>query len=561
MQLTDQQKTKYNTYREAGLEPNAALALVKKNNPAAPNPAAPNKGIDHVLFGGKGSFADSVGEGIKDATVGVAQDFGKIKEQDGIGAAVARLPLSMLAGAGEGVGTIIGSAVETADDVILGGNLGKTLSPVVEDFVQSNTGQAIMNGVEYVDEKTHGISGDILDSLNLLGITGAIKSAPAQSMKQSFVNGTKSVVGKADDILKKGKKKTSTIFDEFEEFDNIDDAMKSPKSGITPETKGIKSEFAPEKMAVPDKEFLLEVDPTLGKRYFEAFKASEQSHKVDNIFTVAIKDTKTALDDYVTKTKEVGSEIGKIKQKMEATPIDGAKVDDILGGLQTDLGKKGLEFVDGQFQQTAGRTSTFNQTDINLLNDLVKNLDNVKGNPTGLEINNAIEVLDNLKGLQNTTKTNAIDRLAIQVRGQLDEVRKAGLDDVEKAAFTEYSTAIEFVNDFQKGNLENKVAALLNKSGSKYENRLTLISNEIERVTGTKISDYAMLAKVLTKASKDGSRNASTLKQYFDSASVGSMISPTQGANTLLGKGLEKLFDTDLLDEFEKAINTTVNTP
>ena len=551
MQLSDQQKTKYNTYREAGLEPTAALALVKKNNPAAPK-----KGIDHVLYGGKGSFADSVKTGLKDATVGIAEDFGKIREQDGIGAAISRLPLSALAGVGEGAGEIIGSAVETTDDILLGGQLGKTLSPAVESFIQSNTGQAIVNGAEYVDEKTHGISGDILDSLNLLGITGAIKSAPGQAFKQNLINSTKRISTKTDDIIKKGKVSLLDDFDDLK-FDTIDDAMKSPKSGITPNTKGIKSEFAPEKMTVPDKEFLLEVDPTLGKKYFEAFKASEQSHKVDNIFTVAIKDTKTALDDYITKTKDVGSEIGQIKAKMEAVPVNGSKVDDILGGLQNDLGKKGLEFVDGQFQQVAGKTSTFNTTDINLLNDLVKNLDNIKNNPTGLEINNAIEVLDNLKGLQNTTKTNSIDRLAISVRKQLDDVRKEGLTDVEKAAFTEYSDAIGFVNDFQKGNLENKIAALLNKSGSKYENRLTEISKEIERVTGTKIEDYAMLTKVLSKASRDGSRNASTLKQYFDSAS----LSPAASANGLIGKGLEKVFDTDLLDEFEKAINTTIKTP
>ena len=553
--LTDQQKTKYNTYREAGLEPNAALALVKKNNPATPN-----KGIDHVLFGGKGSFASSVGQGVKDATVGVVEDFVDQKNQYSLGEALVRTPLTALAGVGEGVGTILGSAAETADDIFLGGELGETLSPKVEEFMQSNTGQAIAGGIEYIDEKTHGISGDILDSLNLLGVAGFVKSGAATTVKEGFKNSTKSILGKTDDLIKTGKKKvTGSLLDDFDDlnFSNVDEAMKSPKSGITAETSGIKTKFAPEKISVPDKEFLIEVDKAIGKRYLEAFKASEQSHKVDNIFTVAIKDTKKALDDYVTKTKEVGSEIGKIKEKMEATPVDGAKVDDILGGLQNDLSKKGLEFVDGQFQQVAGRTSTFNKTDINLLNDLVKNLDNVKGNPTGLEINNAIEVLDNLKGLQNTTKTNAIDRLAIQVRKQLDDVRKAGLDDAEKAAFTEYSNTIEFVNDFQKGNLENKIAALLNKSGSKYENRLTEISNEITRVTGTNVEQYAMLTKILSKASRDGSRNASTLKQYFDSAS----LSPAATADGLVGKGLEKLFDTDMLEEMEKAINTTISTP
>ena len=258
--LTEQQQTKYNTYRRGGATPEEALALVKKNNPAKPN-----KGIDNVLFG-KGGFVSSVGEGIKDATVGVVQDFKDIKGNYGTAEAVARLPLTLLAGAGEGVGKVIGSGVETADDILLQGMLGKTLSPEVEKFVQSQTGQSIINGLTYVDQKTHGIAGDVLDAANLLGVTGLVKSAPAQSFKQSVINTTKnttkSLLGKVDDVVKTSAKKikSKSLLDDFAgEFDNLDDAMKSPKSGITPETTGVKSQFAPERISVPDKVFLIDV--------------------------------------------------------------------------------------------------------------------------------------------------------------------------------------------------------------------------------------------------------------------------------------------------------------
>lgn len=93
--------------------------------------------------------------------------------------------------------------------------------------------------------------------------------------------------------------------------------------------------------------------------------------------------------------------------------------------------------------------------------------------------------------------------------------------------------------------------ALLNVVGSKRDLKLKRIADEIKRVTGVDITDYAYLARILSEASGSQSRNRSLLNQYLGEAMT---MSPTGIMGRVVEGVANKLINVDKLKEIQKAL-------
>lgn len=148
-------------------------------------------------------------------------------------------------------------------------------------------------------------------------------------------------------------------------------------------------------------------------------------------------------------------------------------------------------------------------------------------------------------GLQGVSKT---------VRARLKDLRNKALGKKESGLFEAFSDAKGFIDEFKKGSSENKIMALLNVVGTKRDLKLKRIAEEIKRVTGEDITDYAYLARILSEASGTQSRNRSLLNQY-----IGEVVSmsPT-GILSRTAEGIaNKIINVDKLNEIRKAIEFT----
>jgi len=200
-QLTDEQKKQYNSYRAAGMPPERALAIATQNEDNAYNPAV-TEGVDNILFGNRSLTAGIIG-GVKEAAFGGIREISNDMQKYGVGTALAKSPLSLIAGAGRGVGTAVGSVFETADD-LTGETISQAINPAIESALQSDFAKRTADGFGKIDEAAYGIPSDILDSLNLVGWGAVVKGGTASSIRNQILNRSKSMLetgAKAGDAL------------------------------------------------------------------------------------------------------------------------------------------------------------------------------------------------------------------------------------------------------------------------------------------------------------------------------------------------------------------------
>lgn len=211
-------------YRAEGMPPERALALTTKDTDNQYNPAI-EAGVDNILFGKK-SLTSAIGQGIKDAAYSGFKTVYDDTQKYGAGFALLKSPLSVVAGVGRGVGDVVGGVLETADDLV-GESVSQTATnmfgPVVDEAINSDVGQYLIEGAKKVDEVGRGVPSDILDSLNLLGLGGVVKSSLPNTIKNTVLNS-------ADDVFK-GAVQTKTSLSDF---------FKKP-STVTPEAEKITS--------------------------------------------------------------------------------------------------------------------------------------------------------------------------------------------------------------------------------------------------------------------------------------------------------------------------------
>lgn len=202
--LTDQQKTRYNRYRATGLSKEEALKTATMDSDNQYNPAL-RAGVDNVLLGEK-SLASSVVDGAKEAAFGGFREVYEDTQKYGAAIAVAKSPLSLLAGAGRGVEKVIGGVLETADD-LTGETVSGAVLPHLQDFAESEIGQSLADKAGKFNDATYGVAGDLFDIAALTGVTGVAKSGAAKSIKEGLLQGfntsQKKAVHLRDTVVKK----------------------------------------------------------------------------------------------------------------------------------------------------------------------------------------------------------------------------------------------------------------------------------------------------------------------------------------------------------------------
>lgn len=214
-------------YRAEGMPPERALALTTKDADNQYNPAI-EAGVDNILFGNK-SLTSAIGSGIKNAAYSGFKTVYDDTKKYGPAFALAKSPLSVIAGVGRGVGDVVGGVLETADDLI-GESVSQTASnafgPVVDDAINSDVGQYLIEGAQKLDEAGRGIPSDILDSLNLVGLGGVVKSSVPTAIKNTVLNS-------ADDVLKTAATTKTSLSDFFKKPSTVTPEVEKIQSNIT----------------------------------------------------------------------------------------------------------------------------------------------------------------------------------------------------------------------------------------------------------------------------------------------------------------------------------------
>lgn len=201
-QLNDKQKKQYNTYRATGMNPERALSLALQNGDTKFSPAS-TEGLDN-LFVGKGGLINEVAGGVKDAFTaeGAREQYEKDIADFGQAYADDKKPLTYGSKVGKGVGRAIFSVIETADD-LTGEAVSGTLAPVVDDAINSDVGQYLTKAAIDWNEEQGGVPGEILDTLDLFGLTAAPRKASVQSIRNSILQNGKRVVDQGIDSTRR----------------------------------------------------------------------------------------------------------------------------------------------------------------------------------------------------------------------------------------------------------------------------------------------------------------------------------------------------------------------
>lgn len=230
MQLTPEQKEQYNRYRAEGLPQDQALRIATQDTDNKFNPVleAGTQNADGVLFG-KNSLSSSVIGGVKEAAIGGFREVYDDTKKYGAGVALAKSPLSLLAGVGRGVGEVIGGVAETADD-LTGEVVSNAATPYMEKLAGSERFQGFVQKAQDFDEATFGVGGDVLDVLNLAGVAGGVKAAGSQTVKNAF----KAAASKSDDAVKSVASTVSRVAPEKKTVTSLSDRL-NPIKSRTPE--------------------------------------------------------------------------------------------------------------------------------------------------------------------------------------------------------------------------------------------------------------------------------------------------------------------------------------
>jgi len=567
-ELNEAQVKQYNTFRAAGISAERALAMATEDADNKYNPVL-EAGVDNVLFG-KGSLTEAVGRGLKNAAFSGFKTVYDDTQQHGAGFALLKSPLSIAAGLGRGVGDVVGGALETADD-LTGEITSDFLQPYVESAVNSDVGQYLMQKAVELDANGRGIPSDILDTLNLVGLGALVKSGAASTIKNRIVNVTKEAfegsAGIGDDVRRAGDSLSDFLSrgrNDAPAAGTLDELIDDVDAGKTTENiNPLQRPFVKEEslLTPAEKKRLLGVAPEEGNRYIEAFKKSETDDTAQSIFDLAVEDTLKVVEDYKAETSKIGSEIGKIKQKLTELPVDPAVVKAVRDDLVESLAKKNVILDDeGKFILAPGKNSPFSQADVAALNnDVLDALRNIENSSEMNELLLAMESLDSkINFSRDANVSSSLQGVSKTLRAKLKGIRDGALSPDEAKQFEAYSNAVSFADEFLKS--DSRVSILLNRLGTKHSRDSLAFVKELQRVTGVDVQNYSALARILTEATIGSGRNKSLLQQHLTNAGIDAakLTSPSGIIDTIVGGTIRAVLDVDKLKEIQKAINATI---
>ena len=560
--FTPEQKALYNQTRSAGIPATDALDIVLKTDV---NKTAPKVTGDGILTGQK-SLLSGVVKGVKEAATGGIKETGEIAQKYGAGEAVKRLPLSLIAGVGRGVGDVFSSILETADD-LTGETVSGAIQPIIKQAVESPTGQKIIKGAEDINIATKGVAGDVLDASNLLGL-GALKSAPAKTLKENIVNGVRTkIVTPIKETVTGGKTLKELIGKTITK-----EAKVIPEEVVSPVTfkEAVATGFTPQEARTLSN--LSNTDKTVTG---QMLKLSEDinSGKVDAVkrpIDIVGENVKTRLDSLKKIEGELGKGVDEAAKTLNNLPIDQAELNKTLFNTANEYSiiktDKGWDFSNSDFALTKGVQKDIEEA-LNFALSPKKD---------AYAIHRIKKTLDGLiypqkagEGLEGSAKT-LIKKLRKNVDSYLDDtfpVYKEAND-----AYSEVRNVLDSASDtlgnFNDSNLAQKIRQTFSNSPKREEFKAVL--KKVDELAIKKnlpdignVYNQALFSEKLIDLFGDKAVTGfgEQIKRAVSRAQAVArgLKNPIQGAGELAGNIIEKVAgqtDTDRLNFLKKLLGT-----
>lgn len=499
--FTPEQKSIYNQNRSAGIPPQDALDIVLTTGKIQSGEIKGHTS-DGILTGEK-SLISGIGGGIKEIITGGIRQTGEIAQQYGVGEAIQRLPLSLVAGAGRGVGEMFGAVFETVDD-LTGETVSGAVQPLIEQAVSSPTGQKVIQGIQRFDESTQGVAGDLLDASNLLGI-GALKSAPAKALRESIINKTKTGIIKPITEVKPTEKlrdlfKTKKVEEVIEK--KADDILDTKVAREIAETTAHKVSISEKAIGLtPDIKRRITGKNAKMQEYINVSKARNVDDTLPTAYEFGSGQANKAVTEMENLLSQTGGQIGKTREKLgtyRATIDDMTSVENTI---DNQLAKLNLEIKDGSVVQKAGTVKMSGDGDIRALQEIYNNFRTVKQSPT---LTNLIDFRTSVDSLINFGKTarevsNNIDPLARQIRKDIADTSAKLVGKQEAGELAKYSDFMDAYKDLK--------SFTDRKAGGEYLLRLVLsgrggearkLIQTIKEYTGMDLMDDATMMTLVT---------------------------------------------------------------
>lgn len=500
--FTPEQKSIYNQNRSAGIPPQDALDIVLTTGKIQSGEIKGRTPSDGILIGEK-SLASGISGGIKEIITGGIRQTGEIAQQYGVGEAIQRLPLSLVAGAGRGVGEMFGAVFETVDD-LTGETVSGAVQPLIEQAVASPTGQKVIQGIQRFDESTQGVAGDLLDASNLLGI-GLLKSAPAKALRESIINKTKTGIIKPITEVKPTEKlrdlfKTKKVEEVIEK--KADDILDTKVAREIAETTAPKVSVSEKAIGLtPDIKRRITGKNAKMQEYINVSKARNVDDTLPTAYEFGSGQANKAVTEMENLLNQTGGQIGKTREKLgtyRATIDDMTSVENTI---DNQLAKLNLEIKDGSVVQKAGTVKMSGDGDIRALQEIYNNFRTVKQSPT---LTNLIDFRTSVDSLINFGKTarevsNNIDPLARQIRKDIADTSAKLVGKQEAGELAKYSDFMDAYKDLK--------SFTDRKAGGEYLLRLVLsgrggearkLIQTIKEYTGMDLMDDATMMTLVT---------------------------------------------------------------
>lgn len=487
VQLDEAQKKQYNTYRAAGMSPERALSLTTKEADNKYNPAL-EKGVDNIIFGKKSLTSGLAGAVGTAAFSGFKEVYDDTK-QYGAGFALAKAPLSLTAGIGRGVEKAVGTVLETADD-LTNESVSDFLQPAAEAVANSDVTQyLVQKGVE-LDQAGRGVPSDILDALNILGITAVAKSGAAKTIKSSILKSTDDVIKNGDNVVKSSVAAGGSLVDR----------LKKPVATQIERGRLQLSDIEPSVTDVLRKSNADEVN-----KYFQSARNAVNSNYKNTPFEIVGQRAEEAYDLNKVAINKAAAAKKKILEEAGDKTIEAGKLDTIKTSSLKQIGEKfGVDASDLEdIKQLEGRFSQLDPADEKLLVEFFTKLDSLGDTPTLKQIDDFVDwsqsqLYKQSKSLSKLEVANdAMVAELKQITGQINGALKQGVGNGYAEVNARIANLLNLQDEISRalGADARKGAGFVKRLFSPTGGNTREIFEQIKKETGIDLTKEATLAK------------------------------------------------------------------
>lgn len=488
-ELNEQQKKQYNTYRAAGMTPERALSLTTKDADNKYNPAL-EKGVDNIIFG-KGSLTSGLAGAVGEAAFGGFKEVYNDTKEYGAGFAIAKAPLSLVAGVGRGVEKGTGTVLETADD-LTNESVSDFLQPTAEAIANSDVTQYLVQKGQELDEKGRGIPSDILDSLNLLGVTAVAKSGTAKTIKTAILSKSddalKGIVTKGDDAVKS----SVSLVDRLKVPAVVKDTVERGRLQL--------SDIEPSVTDVLRKSNADEVN-----KYFQSARNATNSNYKQTPLEIVGKRAEEAFDLNKVAINKAATAKKRILEEAGDKAIEAGKLSEIKTSSLNQIGEKfGVDVSDLEdIKQLQGRFSQLDAADEKLLVQFFERLDSLGDTPTLREIDDFVDwsqsqLYKQSKSLSKLEVANdAMVAELKQITGKINGALKEGVGNGYAEVNGRISNLLNLQDEISRalGADARKGAGFVKRLFSPTGGNTREIFEQIKKETGIDLTKEATLAK------------------------------------------------------------------